>query len=316
MFVKCFGACIAYVISASDLVSAFLKDDSVTGYWATLSWNRVVTCIIFFLFMLPLSLPKRINSLRYVSLCGVTFIVYFVITIVIHCALHGLEDGVRDDLVLARKGNEGIRGLGMFMFAYLCQSNMFEVWNEMKPRQSVGRMTRQAAVSMLLSTILYWLAGFFAYLEFGPEVESSVLKMYRPLHDVMMAIAYCGIVVKLCVAFALHILPCRDSLHHLLHWSLDTVAWWKNAVLCTFVSCIALIAGLFIPNVSVVFGLLGSLTGGFIAFVFPALFYMYAGDFTRQKVGFWMYAGTYFLLICGVIVICFGTISTIYGVAT
>ncbi|EKF27394.1 amino acid permease, putative [Trypanosoma cruzi marinkellei] len=314
MFVKCFGACVAYVISIGDVIEAFLNDDSVTGYWRTKSFVRVLNCIVFFLFMLPLSLPKRINSVRYVSFFAVSFIIYFVIVSIIHSAQNGLKHGLRDDLVLFRGGNEGIRGLGELMFAYLCQSNMFEVWNEMKPKSTASRMTLETAISMFLCTVLYWCTGFFGYADFGSSVTSSILKMFRPLRDAMMFVAYIGIVIKLCVAFSLHILPCRDSLHHLLGWKLDTVAWWKNALLCTVVCIIALIAGLFIPNVNIVLGLLGSLTGGFIAFVFPALFFIYSGGFTYAKTGFLLYTSTYLLLLTGVVVICFGTSSTIYGI--
>ncbi|KAF8299576.1 putative amino acid permease [Trypanosoma cruzi] len=314
MFVKCFGACVAYVISVGDVIEAFLGDDSVTGYWRTKSFVRVVNCIVFFLFMLPLSLPKRINSVRYVSFFAVSFIIYFVIVSIVHSVRNGLKHGLRNDLVLFRGGNEGIQGLGELMFAYLCQSNMFEVWNEMKPESTAFRMTLETAISMFLCTVLYWLTGFFGYADFGSDVTSSILKMFKPMRDAMMFVAYIGIVIKLCVAFSLHILPCRDSLHHLLGWKLDTVAWWKNAVLCTVVCLIALIAGLFIPNVNLVFGLLGSLTGGFIAFVFPALFFIYSGGFTYAKTGFFLYTCTYLLLFAGIVVICFGTTSTIYGV--
>ncbi|EKF98581.1 amino acid permease, putative [Trypanosoma cruzi] len=314
MFVKCFGACVAYVISVGDVIEAFLSDDSVTGYWRTKSFVRVVNCIVFFLFMLPLSLPKRINSVRYVSFFAVSFIIYFVIVSILHSVRNGFKHGLRDDLVLFRGGNEGIRGLGELMFAYLCQSNMFEVWNEMKPKSTAFRMTLETAISMFLCTVLYWLTGFFGYADFGSNVTSSILKMFKPMRDAMMFVAYIGIVIKLCVAFALHILPCRDSLHHLLGWKLDTVAWWKNAVLCTGVCLVALIAGLFIPNVNIVFGLLGSLTGGFIAFVFPAFFFIYSGGFTYAETGFFLYTFTYLLLLAGIVVICFGTTSTIYGV--
>ncbi|PWV04734.1 putative amino acid permease [Trypanosoma cruzi] len=208
----------------------------------------------------------------------------------------------------------GFEGLGKLMFAYLCQSNMFEVWNEMKPKSTAFRMTLETAISMFLCTVLYWLTGFFGYADFGSDVTSSILKMFKPMRDAMMFVAYIGIVIKLCVAFSLHILPCRDSLHHLLGWKLDTVAWWKNAVLCSGVCLVALIAGLFIPNVNIVFGLLGSLTGGFIAFVFPAFFFIYSGGFTYAETGFFLYTFTYLLLFAGIVVICFGTISTIYGV--
>ncbi|ESL06046.1 amino acid permease [Trypanosoma rangeli SC58] len=314
MFWKCFGACIAYVISVSDLISAFTTDDSVTGYWRTKSWNRILTSIFFFVFMLPLSLPKRINSLRHVSLFAVVFLVYFVIAVVIHCSMYGFENGVRENLYLFRGGNDGIQGLGVLMFAYLCQSNMYEVWNEMKPVKSVSQMTLETAISMFICTVLLWFTGFFGYAEFGPDVTSSILRMYKPLQNVMMLIAYVGVLVKLCVAFALHILPCRDSIHHLLGWSLNEVAWWKNAVLCIVLSVIALIAGLFIPNINIVLSLLGSLAGSFIAFVFPAIYLMYAGDFSYAKSGGFIYISTYALLFAGVVVIGFGTTSTIYHI--
>lgn len=134
MFIKCYGACISYVISIGDLWSAFLKDDRVTGYYRTTSFRRVLTVITFFVFMWPLSLPKKINSLRYVSLFAVLFIVYFVICDVIHSATNGLKEGLSNkNLKLFTSGNSAISGLGIFMFSYLCQSNMFEVWREIKP---------------------------------------------------------------------------------------------------------------------------------------------------------------------------------------
>lgn len=313
MFLKCIGACIAYVICVSDLWSAFLKDDRITGYPATVSFRRVLTSVTFIVLMLPLSLPKRINSLRYVSLAGVTFILYFVVCVIIHSCTHGLKEGLQTkDIKLFRTGNDAIRGLGLFMFAYLCQSNVMEVLKEER-KPSVRRMEYEGIVSMLLCTVFYWLAGFFGYADFGSAVKDSLLTMYSPLKDYYFAVAYVGLVVKLCVAFALHILPCRDAVHHVIGWDLDTVPWWKNALLCTFLSLISLLCGLFIPKVNTVFGLLGSLTGGFIAFVFPSLFFMYSGGFSLKKVGWFDFIGTYFLLFCGVVVICFGTTSTIFG---
>ncbi|EPY37225.1 amino acid permease [Strigomonas culicis] len=313
MFVKCFGACIAYVICVSDVWSAFLKDDRVTGYYSTLSFRRVLTVVTFIVFMLPLSLPKHINSIRYVSLVGVSFIVFFVFCVIAHSCMNGLQDGLHNkDLQLFRVGNSAISGMGKFMFAYLCQSNYFEVANEVKPRLTVRRMEAQCFGGMIICTILYWLSGFFGYVDFGSGVKSSLLTVYLPLKDLYFAVAYCGIVVKLCVAFALHILPCRDSAHHLIGWHLETVAWWKNAVLCSVLSLVSLLCGLFIPNVNIVFGLLGSFTGGFIAFVFPSFFYIYSGGFTVKEAGWYNIIGTMALLLSGIIVICFGTTSTIF----
>ncbi|KPI87586.1 putative Transmembrane amino acid transporter [Leptomonas seymouri] len=313
MFLKCIGACIAYVICVGDLWHAFLQDERIKSYYQTVSFQRVLTSITFLVLMLPLSLPRKINSLRYISLFGVIFIVYFVLCAIVHSATHGLREGIASKhMVLFRTGNVAIQGLGQFVFAFLCQSNAYQIFNETK-KPSVRFFEMQCFVGMLICTILYWLVGFFGYADFGDAVGSSLLRMYRPLTDYYFAVAYVGLVVKLCVAFALHILPCRDAVHHLIGWDIRTVAWWKNAVLCTILSLVSLLCGLFIPNVNTVFGLLGSFTGSFIAFVFPALFFIYSGGFTLQKVGAWDYFGCLFVLISGVAVIGFGTTATIYG---
>ncbi|KAG5504906.1 hypothetical protein JKF63_04352 [Porcisia hertigi] len=314
MFVKCIGACVAYVICINDLWSSFLSDHRVEGYYRSLSFQRVLTTVTFLLLMLPLSLPRQINSLRYVSLFGVVFVLFFVACVIAHSATHGLKEGFSNrNLHLFTTGNRAIQGLGHFVFAFLCQSNAYQVFNE-TPKPSVRFFEMQVLVSMAVCTTLYWLAGFFGYCDFGDKVQSSLLRVYRPLTDYYIAVAYIGLVVKLCVAFALHISPCRDSVHHLLGWNLHTIAWWKNALLCTCLCVIALLAGLFIPNVNVVFGLLGSFTGAFIAFVFPALFFIYSGGFELKKVGAYNFFGSLVLLLCGVIIISFGTTATIYGV--
>lgn len=76
---------------------------------------------------------------------------------------------------------------------------------------------------------------------------------------------------------------------------------------------ISLLLGLFIKDVNTVFSLLGSFAGAFIAFVFPALFFMFAGNFDLKHVHWFDYWMTYILLIAGVCAICFGTPATIYG---
>jgi amino acid permease len=313
MFLKCIGACIAYVICVGDLWHAFFKKAPVAEYYKSESFQRVLTSITFLVLMLPFSLPRQINSLRYVSLFGVVFILYFVVCVIIHSATHGLKDGISSKhMETFRTGNRAIQGLGQFVFAFLCQSNAYQIFTETN-KPSVRFFEVQCFVSMLICTIFYWLAGFYGYADFGDAVKSSLLRMYNPLQDYYFAVAYVGLVVKLCVAFALHILPCRDAVHHLVGWDIRTVAWWKNALLCAFLSVVSLLCGLFIPSVNTVFGLLGSFTGGFIAFVFPSLFFIYSGGFTLKKVGAYDFFGSLLVLLCGVIIICFGTTATIYG---
>ncbi|KPA85608.1 putative amino acid transporter aATP11 [Leptomonas pyrrhocoris] len=250
MFLKCIGACIAYVTSVGDLWHAFLNDDRVPERYQSDSFQRVLTSVTFVVLMLPLSLPRQINTLRYFSLFGVTFILFFVVCLTVHSATHGLKNGNLSKVKLFNTGNAAMGGLGQFVFAFLCQSNAYQVFNE-TTKPSVRFFELQCFISMLICTVFYWLTAFFAYADFGDRAGTPLLRLYRPLTDYYLAVAYVGIAFKLCVAFALHILPCRDAVHHLVGWDIRTVAWWKNALLCTFLSLVSLLCGLFIPNVNI-----------------------------------------------------------------
>lgn len=71
--------------------------------------------------MVPVVIPKRVNSIRYVSAVGVTMVMYFVIVIIVHSCMNGLPRGLRGDMKLFNSGNRAIYGLSIFVFAYMCQ---------------------------------------------------------------------------------------------------------------------------------------------------------------------------------------------------
>ncbi|ORC84759.1 amino acid permease [Trypanosoma theileri] len=312
MLLLSFGAEVSYVISMGDLIGAFVNNSDAPAYLKTTSGRRVLTAAVWLVAMLPPCLPKEVNSLRHLSVIAVLCIVFFVICMVIHSARNGLAHGPRKDLVYFQTGNAGIEGLSIFTFAFISQMNCYEVYEEMyKP--GVNRLTKSAAVGVFLGFCLYFSAGLFGYLDFGPAVTGSVLKQYNPIEDKMMAVAYAGIIWKLCVGYGLHMIPVRDAVYHFLHIDVKKLAWWKNAMICTFMATCSLVAGFFIPNVNVVFGLVGGFCGGFMAFIIPALLYMYSGHWSLQSVGFFNYFATYFLLIVGVIAVVFGTAAAVYG---
>ncbi|KEG11555.1 amino acid permease [Trypanosoma grayi] len=308
-----FGAEVSYIISMGDIVEAFtLNATGAPDFLKSLSGRRLLTSMVWLVSMLPLCLPKEINSLRHLSIIAVLFIVFFVICMIIHAAQNGLAHGTRDDLVYFQTGNQAIQGLSIFTFAFICQLNCYEVYEEhYKP--SVTRLTKSAGLGVFLCFILYFSAGLFGYLDFGPNVTGSVLKEYNPIEDKMMAVGYAGIILKLCVGYGLHMIPVRDAIYHVVRIDVKAISWWKNSLVCGFMATVSLIVGLFIPSVTIVFGVVGGFCGGFIGFIFPSLLYMYSGNWTLRSVGVLHYLGTYFLLIVGVIGVVFGTAAAVYG---
>lgn len=315
MWLLCFGGCVGYVIAMGDVVGRLMDHDSVPTFLRGDGGRRVLMVGIWLLFMFPLVLPKSINALRYVSTVGVLFMIFFVFCIVAHAAQNGMKGGIRDDLVLFTSGNIAVSGLSIFIFSFLCQINALVINRENK-NQSVNHLVLQATLSCSVCFVIYFITGFFGYADFGPDVEGNILKNYNPYKNPVFFVCFAGIIIKLCAAYALTMLACRRALFQVLHWDVVTMPYWKHTIVSTAFAVAALILGLFVKDISIVFGLCGALCGGFIGFVFPSLFFMYVGGFTLRKVGWVVYFATYFLLLSGVVAIVFGTCAAIYGLAT
>lgn len=73
---------------------------------------------------------------------------------------------------------------------------------------------------MFISYTLFQLVSIFGYFDFGSKnlAGKSILKMYKPLKDIYVLVAYVGVMIKLCVAYALQTNAARNSLYYLIGW--------------------------------------------------------------------------------------------------
>ena len=313
MFIFCWGTCVGYVISVGDLLSPMLDSENTNAFLKTANGHRILVGLIWLVGMFTLSLPKEINSLRYASVVGVSFVIFFVICMIIHSARNGLKHGIGSDINLVNNGMPAVNGLTLFIFAFICQVNVFEIFEEMR-KPTLRNMTRDATASMIVVALLNFFSGFFGYCDFGDAVDGSILLLYRPLKDPLFMISYIGLCVKLCVGFAICIQPSRDAIYYCAQMGKTSdVKDWINWILSGFLALAALICGLFIPDINIVFTLLGGICGGFLGFIFPAYFFIYSGGFTLKKVGILHYIGCIILIVGGVVAIVFGTAVAIYG---
>lgn len=314
MILLCFGAAIGYLIALGDIVETLLNHDTTSAFFRTENGKRVVVSIIFLFCIFPLVFPKEINSLRYVSAIGVSFIIFFVFCVMGHSAAAIHRNGVPEGLVLAGSGNAGVSGLGLFIYAYMCQVPSLNVFYEMRPKRSVNRMTLQALISCATCGVMYFICGLFGYLEFGVNIKGSVLKEFDPYQDIVFFICYIGLIVKLCAAFSLNMLGCRTAFFATFNMDVPSMPYWKHSIVAASFAIPALLISLFFTDIKIMFGLAGAICGGFIGFIFPALFVMYAGNWTRERVGWISYLSTYFVLFAGVVAVIFGAGDTILSI--
>lgn len=323
-FVRAFhslSGCVAYVICVGDVCKNIIsRSPNAPAFLKTSVGVGLLTVVLWLCFMLPFVIPKHIDTLRYVSTFAVLFMVYFVVVIVVHSFTNGLPTNIHNvsvgrddnaDVVLFNSGNKAINGLGVFMFVYVCQINGLEVYWDMKER-TIKRYTLGCALGLSLCFVLYAATAFFGYMDFGKNATKSVLLLYNPVEEPAVMVGFIGVLVKLCVSYALVAMACRNAIYHAIGWDADALPYWKHTIAVVCISIVMLLFGLFIPGIQVVLGFAGSITGGVLGFIFPALFIMYAGNWTWRKVGALNYICTYFLLLSGVVCMVFGTGATIY----
>ncbi|XP_050340208.1 probable sodium-coupled neutral amino acid transporter 6 [Bactrocera neohumeralis] len=314
VWLSCFGTAVAYISAVTSLLLPILEHAPHTPeYLKTDSGQKLLTSMVWLGLMLPVVIPKRVNSVRYVSAIGVSFVLYFVVCVVVHSCMNGVKLGMRGNMRYFTSGNEAIYGLSIFVFSFLSQCITYPVYLEQRPKPSIKQLTIAAALSMSICMVFYIFVGVFGYFDFADDTKAAVLENFDPVHQPYIMVAYVGMLIKICAAYSMNMIPCRDFVYYCLKWDLDTNPYWKHIIAITIMALVTLICGLFIPSINLALGLVGSLCGGFIGFIFPVLFWMYCGNWSLRTVGIWHYLACYFCIIGGVIAIVWGTIATIYS---
>jgi amino acid permease len=310
----CWGTTLVYVVAIGQVLSSFDTSDgwpdAFKGAWG----NRLVTCIFWGLFMLPLSLAKEINSLRYASLVGMVSSAILVAAIVTHAAQD--KPGTRA-MAPANWSFQMVQTLPIFSFAYCCQTNSFEVYAELKNR-SVKHMTFTTSVSMIACTCIYIIAGLAGYADFGSRVDGDILSNYGlPTKTPYIAVAVIAITFTLTMAFPICIFPTRDAVVQVLGYkdAYSTPTKVRIAV-CVCLSTTSLIVGLFVPDIDLLFGILGGVFGSSLGYVLPVIFAWKSGEWTRETVGLPDVVASWVMLVGGTLVGIGGTVMTIYSTAT
>jgi amino acid permease len=300
----CFGVTVMYVIMIADVLE--IVSEQVKSWPTALSGEHGRQLMIFLywvVFMMPLSLMREINSLRYASLVGMASTAFLVISMFVDAS----RLGNLGRLPLARFDLKALMALPTFTFCFCCQTNAFEIYAELK-NPTIHRMTFTSAVSMYACTALYLVAAVSGVAEFGTHAESNVLKSYTDVVDKpYILIAMIAVTFTLTMAFPICVFPMRDALLQALGFEdvFDAPSRWRIGVSFGLAAA-SLIGGLFITSIGSLLGVLGGVCGGLVAYILPTVFAHKSGVLTEAGTGH-VIAG-YAMLVAGVL---FGIMATV-----
>ncbi|WVF66405.1 hypothetical protein IAT40_001145 [Kwoniella sp. CBS 6097] len=215
--IKCFGVSVSYLIICKTLLPQVsytiskvlhhpLADDSLL--LASHFWLFVCMIVI-----VPLSFLKTLDALKFTSQIALLTVVYLVFVVVGWFFIKGASP-TRGEVELARFGKNTLSSFPVQVFAYTCAQNLFPIFNELQNRTQ-KRLNIVIGASMGSACVVYEILGIIGYLTFGSKVGSNIIAMYPPT-SMIIAIGRFGIVLLVGLSYPLQLLPCRQSLHHIV----------------------------------------------------------------------------------------------------
>ena len=102
--------------------------------------------------------------------------------------------------------------------------------------------------------------------------------------SLILLLSFVAMALTIVMAFPLVIFPCRYALDVMLFHDAEP-NWCRHFILTGIICGCTLIVSLFVPNISVVFQLMGGTTSAFVCFVLPAAFVIHLEGQQRLQDG-------------------------------
>ncbi|KAF4740290.1 Solute carrier 38 member, partial [Perkinsus olseni] len=277
MFVFCFGTSAVYIVTIYDIVrpvTVHAFGENPEEWYAVLLTNRLYfSILVTVVVLLPVSLMKTIDSIRYLTFTGSLCACFLAITSVYVLARYGVASSFTSDMLWKPMDFSSlVSAFNTYIFAFANQPNIPEIYTELSV--ATPRNMRQVTLISILSVlVVYAVEGSLFLVAYGALTESNILTSLGPRlnsGDPVIAAAFLMMAVAIVGTFPLNIYPVRITvLHSLRPKKYRTLI---GMVVSTVTVGLAFAVALALPDVNVILGLVGALAGSIICFLGPAAF--------------------------------------------
>ncbi|XP_042357356.1 probable sodium-coupled neutral amino acid transporter 6 [Plectropomus leopardus] len=241
--------------------------------------------------VLPLAMLPKIGFLGYTSSIAFFFMLYFAVVVVIKkwsipCPLpHNVttlsaafqisnssdSECIPKLFIVSSKSGYAIPTMA---FSFLCHTAILPIYCELD-RPSKAKMQNITNVSISLSFTVYVVSALFGYLTFYAHVDSELLLGYDKVlpHDIMVMVVRLAILFSVLLTVPLILFPARKAASLLL-FGFRPFSWLIHITSTVIILSVVLLLAIFVPDISHVFGVVGSTTSTCLMFVYPGIFYL------------------------------------------
>ncbi|KAI4534089.1 hypothetical protein MG293_014949 [Ovis ammon polii] len=257
--------------------------------------QRFTLTLLCALVILPLSTPREIGFQKYTSILGTLAACYLALVIMAQYYLRPQD--------LAREPRLASRALARLMKFFRClmlwssAKALFLVQNHSAAasddrcheaavsiycsmrHQSLGHWALVSVLSLLACCLVYSLTGVYGFLTFGTDVSADILMSY-PGSDGVVIVARVLFAVSIMTAYPIVLFLGRSVMQDFWRrgcggacgpWALaEPSGLWVRMLLTVLWVTATLTMALFLPDLSEIIGIIGSISSFFI-FIFPGL---------------------------------------------
>ncbi|XP_053409416.1 putative sodium-coupled neutral amino acid transporter 8 [Nycticebus coucang] len=241
--------------------------------------QRFTLPLLCALLILPLSAPREIAFQKHTSILGTLAACYLalVVTVQYYVQPQGLIREPRPSLSPS-SWTSVFSVFPTICFGFQCHEAAVSIYCSMRDR-SLSRWALVSVLSLLACCLIYSLTGVYGFLTFGTEVSSDVLMSY-PGNDVVIVVARVLFAVSVITVYPIVLFLGRSVIQDFWRRS-SWGAWgpraladpsgpWVRMPLTILWVAVTLATALFVPDLSEIVGVIGSLSSFFI-FIFPGL---------------------------------------------
>ncbi|KAF6158045.1 hypothetical protein GIB67_014839 [Kingdonia uniflora] len=320
------GVLVVYLIIMGDVMSGSFHHIGVFDQWLGNGfWDhrKLVVLFIVVVFLTPLCILEKIDSLSLTSAASVALAVVFVVVCCVVALIKLVEGGIEmprmgPDFGSKKAIMDLLVVIPIMTNAYVCHFNVQPIYNELEGR-SPQKMNRVGRITTVLCVVVYASTAISGYLLFGDNTESDVLTNF----DKDLGIRYSSILNYIVrVGYIFHLVLVFPVIHFSLRQTVDALVFEgcgpllenrKRSLALTMVLLgLIYLGSTMIPNIWVAFKFTGATTALSLGFIFPSLIALRLNK-QGANLNLWEKLLAWLMLVLAIIVSIVGVTGNIYS---
>ncbi|CDW87213.1 UNKNOWN [Stylonychia lemnae] len=229
---------------------------------------------VFILF--PVGSMRKMSGFRYISILSIASLVYIMFVLLFELPQYATQNFRYEKLNYFKLDWDLFSNFSIAFFAFSCHIEFIPIYDEMNEQnpQKVRKLVYRSVGTNTLFFLSIGLAGYFSTYEKTNQIVIDREPLIGQLIDFPLMIGRIMIVIVLCIAFPINMVPLKQIMIHLIYSRKHQMTQGQNiSMSLAFVMLTSVIAIIY-PNITGILSIVGGICSVTICYVLPTMCYI------------------------------------------